>query len=553
MKRVQIKLTILVALLLLTARAASAESVIIEWNANTEANLAGYFIHVGEQSGAYKHKLDVGNVTGATITNLLPGKTYYFVVQAHSTDGLQSPLSAEVHATIPSATAPPQPPASFLTMPGSDGRLTTRVLKWTPVSDAVAYALHVGTTSGGKDVVDTGPITATSYQLGNLDVNQLYFARIWTKQGAAWQFSEMNFMMPAQPSAAKMISPVAGEKNVTSAQPFLWTETPGAQAYRLVVGTQQGSTDVADSGPIKTTSYVAPSLPAGRRLYARIYTKLQGNWYHDETYFNSANSALLLYPRAGAGDVSENELFHWTAVTDAQAYYLKVGTSPDSKDVVDSGATLATSYSVTGLSPGQSYYAQLWTKLAKGWVADKLRFRTSLTARLLRPVDDGSDLGQGLAWTSIKGAQAYALHLGNARGGKELLNTGETLDLEHPTPPLPAAQEIYSRVFTKLSGVWRARDASFNLNGAGLIQPGENAIASHVSQLFTWTHISNAEGYALHVGSMPGAKDVVDSGPLTSTSIKVTGLPRHRTLFVTLWTLTTGGGWRHTQTVFITK
>ena len=108
-------------------------------------------------------------------------------------------------------------------------------------------------------------------------------------------------------------------------------------------------------------------------------------------------------------------------------------------------------------------------------------------------------------------------------------------------------------MWTKLAGGWRSRDLAFNLNGAALVQPAAGSVASTTSQLFTWTRISNAEVYYLYVGSMPGAKDVVDTGEIAVTAYNVVALPRNRTLYVTLWTKTPQGGWRNTQSTFITR
>src|SRR5688572_22034571 len=556
MTRLLSKSTLLAALLLLMSGTASAQGVTIAWDPNKEADLAGYVVHYGTASRVYTHKLDVGKVTTATIVSLTAGKTYYFAVQAYSTKGLISLMSVELPVligvtTIPTPPPPPPPPppplqlpAAFITKPGADGRLASKLLQWTSVSDALAYYLYVGSSSGAKDVVDTGEISATSTTLPALSADRLYFARIWTKQRDGWRFAEMNFMMPAMPGPARLITPLAGEQNVTSAQPFLWTEVPGAEAYYLYVGTRPGTKDIVDTGEIKQTSYTARSLPAGQRLYARIYTKIQGGWYSNDVFFDSAGASLLLYPRAGAGDVSARELFRWSAVKDAQAYYLYVGTAPGAKDVVNTGEIMDTSFPVTGLQPGRTYYAKLWTKFAGGWRFDEVPFKTSHTARLTNS-SDGADLGQGFRWTTISGAQAYYLYLGSKPDAKDLIDTGETLETEWPTPPLPAARELFSKMWTKLAGGWRSRDLAFNLNGAALIQPAAGSIASYTSQMFTWTHISNAQVYYLYVGSMPGAKDIVDTGEITATSYTVAGLPRNRTLYVTLWTRTATGGWRN--------
>ena len=421
------------------------------------------------------------------------------------------------------------------------------------MSDALAYYLYVGSSSGAKDVVDTGEFMGTSYSFPpSLTTDRMYFARIWTKQRDGWRFAEMNFMMPALAGPARLIAPLAGAQTVTSAQPFLWTEVPGAVAYYLYVGTTPGAKDVVDTGEIKQTTYSAKTLPAGQRLYARIYTKMAGGWFFSDTFFDSAPASMFTYPRSGAGDVSEKEMFSWTAVKDAQAYYLQVGTTPGAKDVADSGEIMAQSFPVTGLGPGRTYYARVWTKLGSGWVFDEAVFKTSNTGRLTNS-SDGSDLGRGFRWTTISGAQAYYLYLGTEPGAKNLIDSGETMETEWPTPPLPAARELFSKMWTKLGGGWRSRELAFNLNGAALVQPAAGSIASYTSQLFTWTRISNAEVYYLYVGSMPGAKDVVDTGEIAATAYNVVGLPRNRTLYVTLWTRTAAGGWRHTQSVFMTR
>lgn len=49
----------------------------------------------------YTNRIDAGNVLSTTVTNLLPGKTYYFAVVAYSSYGDEAPPSNEVKYTIP--------------------------------------------------------------------------------------------------------------------------------------------------------------------------------------------------------------------------------------------------------------------------------------------------------------------------------------------------------------------------------------------------------------------------------------------------------------------
>ena len=88
--------------------ASSSPAVTINWMPPTEntdgstlTNLSGYNIHYGTSSGNYTQTIAVSNPGVATyvVDNLAPG-TYYFTVAAVNASGTESPLSAEVKATV---------------------------------------------------------------------------------------------------------------------------------------------------------------------------------------------------------------------------------------------------------------------------------------------------------------------------------------------------------------------------------------------------------------------------------------------------------------------
>ena len=84
----------------------SAAAVTLAWALNTEADLAGYKVHIGTSSGAYTQSIDVGHVTTFTVPGLLAGETYYFAVTAYDIFANESGLSGQVSTTIPK---PPEP------------------------------------------------------------------------------------------------------------------------------------------------------------------------------------------------------------------------------------------------------------------------------------------------------------------------------------------------------------------------------------------------------------------------------------------------------------
>jgi len=74
-------------------------TVTISWTANSEADLKGYRVYVGTQSGSRAQAFDVGNVTSTRLTLPL-GSTYFFVVTAYDTTGNESSPSGELSKSL---------------------------------------------------------------------------------------------------------------------------------------------------------------------------------------------------------------------------------------------------------------------------------------------------------------------------------------------------------------------------------------------------------------------------------------------------------------------
>jgi hypothetical protein len=83
-----------------------SSSVALVWDAdlptiNSATNATGYCLFTGSASGVYTLRTDVGNTTTATVSNLISGSTYYYVVTAYNSAGIESQPSDEVSYTAP--------------------------------------------------------------------------------------------------------------------------------------------------------------------------------------------------------------------------------------------------------------------------------------------------------------------------------------------------------------------------------------------------------------------------------------------------------------------
>lgn len=71
------------------------DRVTLAWDASPSADVAGYKVYYGTQSGQYDHWMDAGAAGTADIGGLVEGLTYYFAVAAYSSAGQESGVSLE--------------------------------------------------------------------------------------------------------------------------------------------------------------------------------------------------------------------------------------------------------------------------------------------------------------------------------------------------------------------------------------------------------------------------------------------------------------------------
>src|SRR5262249_3678586 len=85
-------------------------AVTLAWDASPDPTANSYTLRYGVASGSYPAAVNVGNVLSAAVTNLTPGVTYYFVVSAGNTAGVDSDPSNEIAYTVPGTPPPNLPP-----------------------------------------------------------------------------------------------------------------------------------------------------------------------------------------------------------------------------------------------------------------------------------------------------------------------------------------------------------------------------------------------------------------------------------------------------------
>jgi hypothetical protein len=161
-------IAIFFAVLLVIASRVQAATVIAQWDANPESDVAGYVLSYGTQSGAYTTTVDVGEVTSFSFS-LTAGQTYFLAVQAYDTVGSISGYSQEIVYNVPSGTV--LPPVGSLTpylgtpivVPG-----TIAAERFDNGGEAIAYHDTTAGNTGGQ--VRTTDVDIETASEGGYDV-----------------------------------------------------------------------------------------------------------------------------------------------------------------------------------------------------------------------------------------------------------------------------------------------------------------------------------------------------------------------------------------------
>ena len=111
----------LITVFMLVVQVAYGASLDITWDANTESDLAGYYVYYGTASGDYGTPIDVGDVTEYELTGLDEGVRYYVAITVYDTADNESEMSDEESGVPPDT----QDPTVTITIPTSSASYST--------------------------------------------------------------------------------------------------------------------------------------------------------------------------------------------------------------------------------------------------------------------------------------------------------------------------------------------------------------------------------------------------------------------------------------------
>ena len=202
-------------------------------------------------------------------------------------------------------------------------------------------------------------------------------------------------------------------------------------------------------------------------------------------------------------------------------------------------------------SGSNGYSATTGYDLATGWgspngsgLINALAGSASATAAAITSPAPGSTLtGASTTFTWSAGAggvTGYYLHIGTTPGAADLVNIGP-LSGTSATVNLPTSgATIYVQLETHSGGAILESNntyTEFAQSAAAITSPAPGSTLTGASTTFTWSAgAGGVTGYYLHIGTSPGAADLVNIGPLSGTSATVNLPTNGATIYVQLET-----------------
>ncbi|MGU3373904.1 T9SS type A sorting domain-containing protein [Chryseobacterium sp. M5A1_1a] len=194
----------------------------ITWGAIT--GVTGYRISIGTTSGGTDilNNVDVGNVASYTLTTPLAFTTKYYYTVTGYTGTLTGTGCSTNNFTTQGACPVVTYPADLATL-----QPINPIIKWNAMPAAAYYALTIGTTAGGSDIMNNVNIgNVTSYTVtAPLTLGTKYYYKVNTDTSTAC--AERTFTVNANPAPAN--DNCSGALLATSF-PYAYSQTNGAGA-----------------------------------------------------------------------------------------------------------------------------------------------------------------------------------------------------------------------------------------------------------------------------------------------------------------------------------
>jgi len=297
--------------------------------------------------------------------------------------GLGSPNATNLVSAC--AWLPSANPGIFNPANNSTLSATTVAFLWYPNASASNYWVDVGTTYGGNNIEQSGPLSANGCGLTvkNLpDNGSTVYVTWWYNIGGTWSYIEYTY---STGGPGQITSPTNGSTLTGSSETFTWTQG-GSTQFWLTAGNAPGGNNYFNSGSLGNvlTTNVSGLPTDGSQVYVTLFSYVDGQWvYTQDTYTASGGGTLatIVTPTNNTEVDGTSVTFTWTNPSNSDNYWLDIGSVAGGNDIYQSGNLgNATTTTVTDMpNNGEEVYGTLWTFTGGQWYYNSWQWQSGST------------------------------------------------------------------------------------------------------------------------------------------------------------------------------
>ena len=330
---------------------AGCGSVTLTWKA--AENATGYKIFSYDKETKTVTPIVSTKALTYTITGLKDGTEYSYRVRPYNSDNDEKKAYFGSYSKVVSATAG---------MPDEVRTITTKsgfqsiTLSWEAVEGATGYVIYELDGGMPGEVARTKSLTYTFKNLPN-GYSHFYQISAYHVHGSVTVYSPYSKVIEAVSGRLDAITNLkikAGDGSVT----LSWNAVENANAYRIVLYDQK-SHKITGVGTTRNTSYTVTGLSNGTSYSYKV--RPYNNTYSFSPMYGPYSNAVTAIPGMPAAisglkikSGNEKVILSWKASENATGYRI-FSYDPSTKKLTGIKSVRTTTYTVTGLTNGESY------------------------------------------------------------------------------------------------------------------------------------------------------------------------------------------------------
>lgn len=351
------------------------------------------------------------------------------------------------------------------------------------------------------------------------------------------------------PDAPILAGPTNGSTELNTSLTLSWSAVENTTSYQLQVATDPNFSQlVIDQSGLTNLQSVVSELTKCTEYYWRVraINAVGSGAWSDEWIFTTIKvqptATTLVSPSDGETTVQTDPTLIWNSSFCADSYQLEVSTDSNfSTLVVDQSGITDTSFSVSPLSEGTSYYWRVNANNNVGtsdW-SNTSTFTTILVApavpSLVSPADSETGVATAptLVWNASNQASSYQLQVSTTVSfSTTVIDQSDIAATTFSVSALTNNTTYFWRVnatneggTSDWSSIWQFTTIVAAPAAPTLASPSDGSTGIPTNATLSWNASSGATSYNFQVATSPSfSKPTTDQNDITETSFSIDGL-----------------------------